>query len=100
MTCTDFIVNTTSLECTYNLLNNNLSCSLIDNGVQKKAEGVSFLYIDSQLTYNSSMFYKNLSDPQKNEISFKYIFDRMVECRILGLENNKTINCKDVPRVL
>ncbi len=78
------------MECSYNSLENGLlSCSFEDtNGIKKEARNISFLFVEPGARYRSSVFYRDIADPDKKSPSLKHEFETPVQCRVTGTERS------------
>lgn len=93
----DFTIDTKVMDCSYNLSKNGLLTCLLDdpNGIQREAASVSFLFVEPNTKYQSSLYYKYLDAPNKKTGTFTYEFNTPVFCRVLGSDTTSTIKCQD-----
>lgn len=96
MSPVDFTITTRQMECSFTISENGLlACILEDrNEIQKQTTNVSFLFIDPDIRYQSSLFFTDLDEPDKKSVNFTYDFTTPVTCRVLG-NDTTTIKCGD-----
>ena len=93
----DFTMDTRLLECSFDLSECGLlNCSLEDhNSIQREAVNVSFLSIEPETKYQSSLYYTNIEIPEEKIVNFTYSFEGQVTCKVLGNDKTSTIKCQD-----
>ena len=86
-----------TLNCSYNSPEKDkITCFLEDSeGIQKKADNVSFIYIEPGLNHRSFMYQYPLNDHKIKIPVMSYDFLSLKECRIMGTEKSTTIVCRE-----